>query len=106
MVMFNPALLQVAVSDNRCTLRGRGRATIPSFRKRPAVEVFALQSRTGCSAGGTQFMYPFVCGVGASSCEPPALLLMNVKTSKTVAILRMFPAALMSRSEERRVGKE
>jgi hypothetical protein len=33
--MFNPALLQVADSDNRYTLRGRGRARVPPIRKRP-----------------------------------------------------------------------
>jgi hypothetical protein len=33
--MFNPALLQVADSDNRYTLRGRGRARVPPTRKRP-----------------------------------------------------------------------
>jgi hypothetical protein len=54
--MFNPALLQVAVSDNGFALRGWVRAMIPSFRKRPAIEVFDIQSRTGCNTGGTQFM--------------------------------------------------
>src|ERR1035437_9874523 len=35
---------------------GGGRVTIPAFRKRPAIEVIGGQSRTECSAGGTQFM--------------------------------------------------
>jgi hypothetical protein len=33
--MFNPASLQVEDSDNRYTLRGRGRARVPPTRKRP-----------------------------------------------------------------------
>jgi hypothetical protein len=46
--MFNPALIQVAVSVNGYPFRGRVRAAIQSFHKRPVAEVFEVESRAGC----------------------------------------------------------